>query len=323
MLHEVSAPHSEGLKLVATHTTFDPLMDCLPRHRWINVLAGLFDAVVVAHGAVCGPVFLDRAAHTKTSQRIAEVHDCQLYHTRVKRATGFDSFVATFPRFRHETKLRSPDDVTAMRASRIPRGARGDSAGPSRMSTAHGREKELSYRTPCRMLAENGRSECHRTSARWPYTIVNITRRQCKLAPGRAVWHTLAMDHAASQTPDYRDARHPTRVYSGSIADGLRVVTVLDSAIATGADNPRTLDAPVSRAVKDCCCTFDWGQESPGARQVAVALLLDVSGDAATAVRWHERFAQTYVSKLGPSWTVPEIDIALWLYCFDNARPGS
>jgi hypothetical protein len=57
--------------------------------------------------------------------------------------------------------------------------------------------------------------------------------------------------------------------------------------------------------------------------QLAIALLHDVSGDADTALRWYERFAETYVRELPATWTVPELDIALWLYCFQNARPGA
>jgi len=123
--------------------------------------------------------------------------------------------------------------------------------------------------------------------------------------------------------PDFRDARHPSRVYAGSCVDGRWMVSVLDSAVPAGNDNPRTLDPIVSRQVVDCCEGFHWGDESDGARQLAVALLMDVTGDVATTLRWHERFAQTYVSKLSDAWTVPEIDIALWLYCFQNARPGA
>jgi hypothetical protein len=131
------------------------------------------------------------------------------------------------------------------------------------------------------------------------------------------------MEEGTQRLPDYREARHPTRVYSGSRVEGRWVVTVFDSALPKEDDNPRALEESLSRSVKDCCPAFQWGDDSPGARQLAIALLLDVSGDAGIAMLWHERFAQTYVSQLGSTWTVPEIDIALCLYCFDNARPGS
>ena len=147
--------------------------------------------------------------------------------------------------------------------------------------------------------------------------------RRCTGIPMRAVAHLMAMSCEQSQLPDYREARHPSRIYTGSRSDRGWAVVVLDSALPTSDDNPRVVDPRVARGVVDYCECFQWGDDSAGSRQLAVALLLDVTGDAATAVCWHERFAQTYVSKLGATWTVPEIDVALWLYCFENSRPGA
>ena len=73
----------------------------------------------------------------------------------------------------------------------------------------------------------------------------------------------------------------------------------------------------------DCAAEFGWGDTGDGARQLALALLLDVSGDACTALKWFELFTEKYVRCLAPDWTVPELDIALWLHCFENARPGA
>ena len=139
----------------------------------------------------------------------------------------------------------------------------------------------------------------------------------------RPVAHLTAMSREQSQLPDYREARHPSRIYTGSKTDSGWAVVVLDSALPYCDTNPRAVDPRVSREVVDCCECFQWGDDSVGSRQLAVALLLDVTGDADAALRWHERFALTYVSKLGATWTVPEIDVALWLYCFENARPGA
>ena len=83
------------------------------------------------------------------------------------------------------------------------------------------------------------------------------------------------------------------------------------------------LSVAVSQAIKDCCAHFDWGNVDAGALQLALALLNDVSGDEDTALRWYEHFARTYVRELPTTWTVPEVDIAFWLYCFQNARPGA
>ena len=131
------------------------------------------------------------------------------------------------------------------------------------------------------------------------------------------------MSHSESQRPDFRKARHPSRVYSGSCDEGVFLVSVLDSAKPQDGTNPRSLLVEESRSVEDCCGSFRWGDESNGSRQLAIALLLDVTGEPGTARQWCEFFTEKYVASLGPEWTVPELDIALWLHCFQNARPGS
>jgi len=124
-------------------------------------------------------------------------------------------------------------------------------------------------------------------------------------------------------TPDFRQARHPSKVYRGLCEDGVFTVTMMDSALPQGDDNPRRLTPAISRSLRDCCEEFCWGCERAGSMQLAIALLLDVTGEQDTALQWHQLFTEKYVMKLPQSWTVPEIDIALWLYCFQNARPGS
>jgi len=130
-------------------------------------------------------------------------------------------------------------------------------------------------------------------------------------------------DSENRRMPDFREARHPSRVYEGSRDDGGCVVTVFDSALPQSDSNPGALSVASSRLVKDCCAHFEWGNVDAGALQLAIALLHDVTGDADTALRWCEHFAKTYVRQLPATWTVPELDIALWLYCFENARPGA
>lgn len=129
--------------------------------------------------------------------------------------------------------------------------------------------------------------------------------------------------HRPDGTPDFREARCPTRVYCGSREDGVFRVTVLDSAPGRNETGRRVLEAGASRGVRDYSSLFCWGDAGDGSRQLALALLLDFSGESATALRWFELFTEKYVRRLPPSWTVPELDIALWLHCFENARPGA
>ena len=131
------------------------------------------------------------------------------------------------------------------------------------------------------------------------------------------------MSHSESQRPDFRKARHPSRVYSGSCDEGAFLVSVLDSALPQDGKNPSSLLVDESRSVEDCCDSFRWGDESKGSRQLAIALLLDVTGEPDTAREWCEFFTEKYVANLGQAWSVPELDIALWLHCYQNARPGS
>lgn len=122
--------------------------------------------------------------------------------------------------------------------------------------------------------------------------------------------------------PDYRQARRPSRVYRGERLCGEATVTVFDSALPQSDGNPRVLSVGPSQHVRQLSSCFDWGSEDAGSLQLAVALLLDVTGDHGTASRWCERFAATYVAKLSADWTVPEVDIAFWLYCYQNSESG-
>lgn len=134
--------------------------------------------------------------------------------------------------------------------------------------------------------------------------------------------YTVVMENSVDTSlPDYRCARHPSRVYQGRELDGQFVVTVYDSALPCDDQNPRALSPSASKAIKDASPRFGWGTEDKSSLQLAIALLFDVSGDAGVALKWCQQFTSTYVGKLGPVWTVPEVDIALWLYCYENAGP--
>lgn len=136
--------------------------------------------------------------------------------------------------------------------------------------------------------------------------------------------HYSAMSEACdSRSPDFRQARHPSKVYRGVCENGEYLVTVYDSSLPEGDNNPRVLPPDEARHVRDCCDRFQWGSVESGALQLAIALLLDVNGDTATALCWYEHFAATFVRELPAAWIVSELDVALWLHCFQNARPGA
>ncbi len=170
------------------------------------------------------------------------------------------------------------------------------------------------------------RRGCGNLSAGWS-TAQTVMWTTVKLSPMRkAGAGRMPVTQCGSMTTDgiplgeadFRQARCPTRVYRGVCGDGGFTVTVVDSAL--GQCGGRSLEPATSRSIRDCAAAFQWGETGDGARQLALALLLDVSGDAPTALKWFEVFAEKYVRRLPPEWTVPELDIALWLHCYENAR---
>lgn len=141
----------------------------------------------------------------------------------------------------------------------------------------------------------------------------------------RVVSHLSAVTDSrnSGRAPDYRDARCPSRVYHGERGSGECVVTVFDTTSADREGYCHFLSIVESLAVRRVSSCFGWGSGDADSQQLAIALLLDVTKDPETTLRWYERFAETYVRRLGDEWTVPEVDIAFWLYGYENAEPDS
>jgi hypothetical protein len=58
---------------------------------------------------------------------------------------------------------------------------------------------------------------------------------------------------------------------------------------------------------------FEWGYGGSGPAQLALALLLDVTGNAAVADRLHQAFKWEWVAKWGEEWSITTEEIKLWL----------
>ena len=59
---------------------------------------------------------------------------------------------------------------------------------------------------------------------------------------------------------------------------------------------------------------FNWGYRGSGPAQLALALLLDVTGDPDVADGHYQRFKEAFVSTwLGDTWTVTAAEIREWL----------
>jgi len=58
---------------------------------------------------------------------------------------------------------------------------------------------------------------------------------------------------------------------------------------------------------------FQWGYGGSGPAQLALALLLDVTGNSALAVHWHHPFKAQLVAGWGDQWEITRGDILDWI----------
>ncbi len=58
---------------------------------------------------------------------------------------------------------------------------------------------------------------------------------------------------------------------------------------------------------------FDWGRNTGGAAQLAVALLADATGDDETALEWYQHFKAHVLHRMPASWVLEINDVAEWL----------
>ncbi len=66
---------------------------------------------------------------------------------------------------------------------------------------------------------------------------------------------------------------------------------------------------------------FEWGNREPGAAQLALALLLDATGDREGSLRWHRMFLRRHVAKwTRRKWEMPRDRIKAW-FDTETGRP--
>lgn len=58
---------------------------------------------------------------------------------------------------------------------------------------------------------------------------------------------------------------------------------------------------------------FQWGYGGSGPAQLALALLLDATGDSELAVRLHQLFKWVFVAKWGDQWEITTEEIKDWI----------
>jgi len=106
--------------------------------------------------------------------------------------------------------------------------------------------------------------------------------------------------------------KHPETVYRGERIEGPKgeyrgvKVTVDGKPLAYPAELPR-----VSPGV-------EWGYRGAGARQLALALILDATGDAMLAKRSYRFFCHAAVEQWGSSWRITAGRIFEWLEQYEK-----
>jgi len=80
------------------------------------------------------------------------------------------------------------------------------------------------------------------------------------------------------------------------------------------AGNISTLDPSYSQRVWNHSPTgFEWGYFGSGPAQLALALLLDVTGDEKLASILHQPFKSQFVALWGRDWCITSTEIAAWV----------
>jgi hypothetical protein len=76
----------------------------------------------------------------------------------------------------------------------------------------------------------------------------------------------------------------------------------------------RLLDPPPSqKLVNHSPDGFCWGYHGSGPAQLALALLLDVTGSGATALTYYQAFKREVVAGFGRSWELTQAEVEAWL----------
>ena len=82
--------------------------------------------------------------------------------------------------------------------------------------------------------------------------------------------------------------------------------------------NIMDLDPAASRAIQDHSPDgFDWGYDGDRPAQLALAILLDVTDDAAIALEHYKKFKSAYVVHWENTWELSSEDVRTWLLTVD------
>lgn len=63
---------------------------------------------------------------------------------------------------------------------------------------------------------------------------------------------------------------------------------------------------------------FEWGYSGSGPAQLALALLLDATGDKGISLRYHQEFKEKFVALFGDSWQITAEQVQRWVKLKQN-----
>ena len=98
------------------------------------------------------------------------------------------------------------------------------------------------------------------------------------------------------------------KVYRGNKSGYDRQVEVVEGSVSADLS-----PEPSQDVVNHSPDGFNWGYSGSGPAQLALGLLLDVTGDREIASRYYQLFKADAVAQFGESWEITEVAIRRWL----------
>jgi len=114
--------------------------------------------------------------------------------------------------------------------------------------------------------------------------------------------------------------KHEAELGGDVLYEGMRkseqpgdIVVIRTEVTLAGRVNVDSLDPAPSQKVWSHSGGFEWGYEGSGPAQLALALLLDATGDRDMAVKYHQDFKRNFVAGWKASWQVNAGQIRRWV----------
>jgi len=107
-------------------------------------------------------------------------------------------------------------------------------------------------------------------------------------------------------------------IYEGARRDGEEPV-VVRLEISKGKPflvkdlKPMPFDIRPSRELYDHSMGFSWGYSGSGPAQLALAILLDVTGNKEIALQFHQEFKECFVAGWGKNWRINAAQVRAWV----------